>query len=156
MKADQMLVSKLNRMSEFSDIIDGYLRIENIDILTKNRLIDRINEFSVYCECGNIGDRWIKRDQETGFSLVVSGMTYSLDIESRYDRLADDETALESATKFINYFDGKKTYFTSAPGNPWKGDKLNIGITNAMKDFGVVVVGKYKIGIAVFYDQSCC
>jgi len=74
MNADQMLVSELNRMSEFSDIIDGYLRIENIDILTKNRLIDRINEFSVYCGCGNIGDRWIETDQETGFSLVVSGI----------------------------------------------------------------------------------
>jgi len=44
MNADQMLASKLNRMSEFSDIIDGYMRIENIDILTKNRLIDQINE----------------------------------------------------------------------------------------------------------------
>jgi len=52
----QLLSSKFNRMGEFSDIIDGYLRIENIDILKSHTTIDRINEFSVHCHCEDIGN----------------------------------------------------------------------------------------------------
>ena len=153
----QLLSSKFNRMGEFSDIIDGYLRIENIDILKSHTTIDRINEFSVHCHCADIGNRWIKRDEKTGFSLVVSGMTYTLPSMGKPERLVSDDIALDSANKFIGAFDGDISYFTNGYGDPWKGGRRDDStITGAWDEFGMVVVGQTKIGLVVFYDDSGC
>jgi len=122
----QLLSSKFNRMGEFSDLIDGYLRIENIDILKSHTTIDRINEFSVHCHCEDIGNSWIKRDEKTGFALVVSGMTYTIPFVNNSERLVDDVIAQDSANKFIDVFDGDIAYFTSVDGNPWKGGTKKI------------------------------
>jgi len=154
--ADQLLVSKENLMGKYSDIIDGYLRIESVDVLTSIGEIDRLNEFAAFCGCRSIGDRWVKRSYEAGISLIVAGMTYSQDIENRHDMLADPEIALESANKFASHFTGKKKFYSSAPGSPWQGDEPLVSLTTAMKDFGVVVFDDSKIGLIVFYDNSCC
>jgi len=71
-RPDLLLNSELNLMGEFSDIIDGYLRIENVDLLNKSGIIDRLNEFSVFCECRSLGDRWTKTEEIKAFSLIVT------------------------------------------------------------------------------------
>ena len=154
--AEQLLVSKENLMGKYSDIIDGYLRIESIDVLKSIGEIDRLNEFSVYCGCSSINNKWIKRTETTGISLITTGMTYSFDWEKMYDQLADDQTALNSTESFLNNFTDNRQIYTSNPGNPWENDGPLTLLTNGMKDFGITVVDEFKIGLIVFFDNSCC
>jgi len=156
MNAGQLLKSKKNLMSEYSDIIDGYLRIENVNILLESEEVNQLNEFSLYCGCSSIGNKWKKRTEADGFSLIVTGMTYSFDWEKMYDQLADDETALNSTKMFLDNFGNNRKIYTSNPGNPWKENFPLTLLTNGMKDFGVAVIDDFKIGIIVFYDYSCC
>ena len=151
-RPDLLLKSELNLMGEFSDIIDGYLRIESVDLLNKSGVIDRLNEFSVFCECRSLGDRWIKTEEKKAFSLIVTGMTFALCHQGDNFRLADDETALNSANKFVNRFTDSPEFYVTSKGNPWEGKYPSVSITDAVLDFGVAIVDKSSIGLVVFTD----
>jgi len=149
---DLLLKSELNLMGEFSDIIDGYLRIESVDILDKSGIIDQLNEFSVYCECHSLGDRWIKIEEINAFSLIMTGMTFALCHQGDNCRLADDETALNSTNKLINKFTDSREFYVTSKGNPWKGKLPTVSITDSVLDFGIAIVDKSSIGLVVFTD----
>jgi len=153
MDAMDLQMCNLNLFKNYSPLHNcGYLRIESLERFSSDSTIEKLDEFTAYCGCRPLGDRWRERTETDATAIINAGFTFDL-ADSTY-RLVDDETGTNYTHKFLSNFNSDKMFFSNTEHNPWKDDWRSTGLTADSLECGIAVIDKDTIGLIVFFDVS--